>query len=385
MAITDPSSRALAWLELNVLNITGAVALEGARLDREPTEVYDVNGDLLFHRYPLAGPQESGFADAAADPRVGATLLAVTASGAEWNEDALLEEAVKAFRKRHKTKFTTARFVAYSYPKLAVQFRREDEEVALLELFTWEQVPPARKPTKDEPLSNFDRWSFLDELGPRKARTRQARFEKRVDELKPLLERLDGRKYIEIAIAQLEPLGDLGRFIADTRVLHYSKNNADHQPCCELRGQLTHVWCVAASVQMLLDFYRYEYAQTRLATELHLGTLANPNGLYYGDEQDVVTTIEQLTSNALDATLNFSPTWAEFRNEIRVNRPLISFTPTHSRMVAGYTRSGIFSLSPFRGLLVYDPWPPTTGVITKWENFDVQQYRCTFTARVTLV
>jgi GTP cyclohydrolase II len=32
-----------------------------------------------------------------------------------------------------------------------------------------------------------------------------------------------------------------------------------------------------------------------------------------------------------------------------------------------------------RGLLVYDPWPPNVGVITRWENFDTTTYRFAFT------
>jgi hypothetical protein len=138
---------------------------------------------------------------------------------------------------------------------------------------------------------------------------------------------------------------------------------------------------------MVLDFYRYEYTQVRLAQELGLGTLTNPNGLPYARVNDVVTVIEKLTSNALDATINTSPNWTQFRNEIRANRPMISFIPGHSRTVAGYTRTNIvlLNLTPFRGLLVYDPWPPNAGVITRWENFDTQTYTHAYTARVTLV
>jgi predicted RNase H-like HicB family nuclease len=49
-----------------------------------------------------------------------------------------------------------------------------------------------------------------------------------------------------------------------SRELHYSTRDVTHFPCYELRGQETNVWCVGASVQMILDFYRYEYTQTRL-------------------------------------------------------------------------------------------------------------------------
>ncbi|MPN56221.1 hypothetical protein SDC9_203907 [bioreactor metagenome] len=82
-----------------------------------------------------------------------------------------------------------------------------------------------------------------------------------------------------------------------------------------------------------------------------------------------------------------TPTFSLHVNEIRANRPLISFIPGHSRAVAGYTRS-LFALagSPgFSGLLVYDPWPPNAGVITRWENFNTQTYRYAFTAHVNTV
>ena len=167
---------------------------------------------------------------------------------------------------------------------------------------------------------------------------------------------------------------------ADQRELHYSPLDSDHAPCYELRGQQTNVWCVAASTQMLLDFYRYTYDQVRVAAELHLGTLATPNGLPYANDGDVVTAIEKLSSNSLDATMLTTPAFSVYVDEIRANRPMISFIPGHSRSVAGYTRSLWSIVGGFTGLLVYDPWPPATGVITRWENFNTQTYRRAFTA-----
>ena len=103
----------------------------------------------------------------------------------------------------------------------------------------------------------------------------------------------------------------------------------------------------------------------------------------------VVTVIEKLSSNTLDATLIANPGWTTFRDEIRANRPLISFIPGHSRTVAGYTshRLALPGELPFKGLLVYDPWPPTDcehpedgGVITRWENFATQTYQYAYSA-----
>ena len=85
--------------------------------------------------------------------------------------------------------------------------------------------------------------------------------------------------------------------------------------------------------------------------------------------------------------MTINPTFGTFTSELAQNRPMISFVPGHSRTVAGYTRS-LFALViplPFRGLLVYDPWPPNAGVITRWENFDTQAYQYAYSAHVTMI
>ncbi len=169
--------------------------------------------------------------------------------------------------------------------------------------------------------------------------------------------------------------------------LQFSTRGTNHATCYEVQGQETPVWCVAASVEMLLDFYRYQYSQDRVAAELGLGTRANPDDLAPGQEGIVVSVIEALTSNALDVTRLDNPAWEDFRDEIVANRPVISFVPGHARTVAGYTDTGPVTgaLGPFRGLLVYDPWPPIQGVVTRWENVGVQIYTIAFTARLDLV
>ena len=85
--------------------------------------------------------------------------------------------------------------------------------------------------------------------------------------------------------------------------------------------------------------------------------------------------------------MHVAPNFSLFRDEISDNRPVISFVPGHSRTVAGYHRSNIAvpGMAAFRGLLVYDPWPPNVGVITEWENFDTQTYQFAYTARLPLV
>lgn len=229
---------------------------------------------------------------------------------------------------------------------------------------------------------SFERWSLVAEMPARPRRARASAYGARLALHRELVTDLvahtiDPNRWLDVFSISL----------VDSRQLAYSLRPGDHTPCYELRGQETNVWCVGASAQMLLDFYRYEYTQTRLAQELGLGTKANPNGLPYSQVGQVVTALEALTGNGLDVTMISNPTFAKFRSEIRANRPLISFVPGHSRTVAGYTQNLITQIhtQPYRGLLVYDPWPPNAGLITKWENMATQTNQFAYTALVTKI
>ncbi|HUL65214.1 MAG TPA: C39 family peptidase [Burkholderiaceae bacterium] len=369
-------------------------AFEGGRLGKG-TSIHDVNGEELYARFPVVHGKESfGWVDVASHPVFGAPVLG-GAAGAEWNPDALIAAAGRAARKTGLRKWSSTRFVAYSFPKLAVQFLgAEHEELLMLELHTWAHVPERRQREADEPPGNFERWSLIEETPPKTRRTNERAFKAAIERVEKALGRLLpkagaiplDRDRIVTALGNVFPLI---RIVSDSRELHFSTRNADHDPCFELRGQETNVWCVGASVQMVLDFYRYQYTQTRIAVQLGLGTPSNPNGLPYTRDGDVVTALQAMSSNALTAAMNTTPTFDQYRNEILANRPLISFIPGHSRAVAGYTRTrllvGPLAIITYRGLLVYDPWPPNAGVITRWENFDTSTYRRTFSAHVTTI
>jgi hypothetical protein len=351
--------------------------LHRATVPSEGTPVYDLDGQVLFERVRIS---ETTYADLAVAPEFGHPLIAVTA-GDWWEPERLVEQAAAALRK-HKRKadcdYDTTRFVAYSFPKLAVQFLKGKEEVALIECFTGIPVPVGYGDGDD----NFTRLPFKAGLDRAVARRRTARFNEVLETVPAELRRL--RRFndrIRLDDDWVRPI--LTR--TTHRDLHYSGRDADHNVCYELRGQETNVWCVGASVQMVLDFYRYNYSQDRLAQDLGLGTKANPNGLSYSRDGDVVLVLENLTNKSLTASMNTTPTFAEYKSEIRANRPLISFIPGHSRSVAGYTETtSLIRGLNYQGLLVFDPWPPNAGVITRYENFNATTYRRTFSAHVTL-
>ena len=385
MRIERTQARQLLGLELNALGVAGPPSLtgelEGARIGEEGTPVYDPNGEVLFYRFLVADGGEPGFADGAARAELGAPLLAVS-TGMQWNESALVEEAMEVARSRGAD-FDETRFVAFSFPKVGIQFLRAGEEIVLLELGSWEPVPELRDSEDRPPLepSNFERWSLLDELPEGRSEAARRNYESRIEGWEPAL------RDIDTTIVERAQLSAFDLRLQDSRELHYDDGDAGHHICFELHGQETSLWCVGASIQMLLAFYRYGYSQDRLAEALGLGTRQEPSGLAYARVEDVVAQIETLTSNALEAEMIQDPEFEFFRDEIDANRPLISFVPSHSRAIAGYIRYHFTDLGPrpFRGLLVYDPWPPSTGVITRWENWDTQIYQYGYRARVKIV
>jgi hypothetical protein len=388
----------LARLELNLFNLAHALPgmpLEGAQID-PGTPIYDPSGEVLFYRVPLrdAGGGRLGYADIAAQTLFGSPLLA-TAPDAGWDAGEWIAEAQSAlerlrdsdtYRNKRIANYDEVRLVAFSFPKLAVQFLANGKEIVMLELATWAVVPhETRGKRKAMQPGSFERWSLIKEMPARLKQTARKHFEARAK----ALGRIQFREVPEANTISRNNLLSWESILRlyDTRELHYSTRSSDHYTCYELRGQETNVWCVAASVQMLLDFYRYEYTQSGIAQALNLGTLQNPNGLPYANDNDVAVQLNALSSGALSAQMLTAPSFSAYTAEIRANRPLISFIPGHSRTVAGYTQAlfVILGMGGFRGLLVYDPWPPNAGVITRWENFDTQTYRRAFTAHVTTV
>ena len=181
----------------------------------------------------------------------------------------------EAKKGRSGLKLDTARLVAYSYRKLGVQFLQDGREVLLLELGTWAEVPLAQTDTRSAPPrrrlsagpfpSNFDRWSVIEETPPTIRRARAKTFGRRLEAWNaPALRRLDADRDLRIGCCGVV-IGDSPRRYA--RAALFTARH-DHHICYELRGQQTNVWCVGASAEMLLNFYRYQYDQIRLAREL---------------------------------------------------------------------------------------------------------------------
>jgi hypothetical protein len=181
MPVSVEQIQRLAGFELNALRAAEVVGeeFEKVRVPRTGTPVYDINGTLLFYRLPLRrGRTFSGYADIAVNEALAEPLLAVTMCRT-WDEKAILEEANAAVRKgRRSLEFNSIRFVAYSFPKLALQYLLDGQEVLMLEWKSWVEVPPLSSRRQPEP-SNFERWSLIDEMPAEIKQARLRGFKKR--------------------------------------------------------------------------------------------------------------------------------------------------------------------------------------------------------------
>ena len=122
--------------------------------------------------------------DAAIDARLGRrSWLSPTQNGS----DPLLDEAAEVLRNGSEQSRTTRLASSRSAIRSLRSSPAGGAEVALLELYTWRQVPPARERQRDEPPGDFDRWSFLAEQPAALLKRNAARHAKRVRELDKVL------------------------------------------------------------------------------------------------------------------------------------------------------------------------------------------------------
>jgi hypothetical protein len=139
---------------------------------------------------------------------------------------------------------------------------------------------------------------------------------------------------------------------------HFTDSDKEHA-CFEWRKQKETDWCAPASIQMVLDFYRYHYNQKTITGRLTLKSPEKPDGsvggIERGDEEALLKAIGELTNEALKAHMHTDDKprfWREFVTEIDKNRPVIRLEPGHYEAIAGYMEN----FDEFqKQLMIYDP------------------------------
>jgi hypothetical protein len=372
------------WVECGILcsgDEALADLLRGASLAEDATPLFDLNGELLMYRIPFwktggrAGYLDIGVHEALANP-----LQKICAG--DWNEAQKLVEAGNVAREiSEKVDVESGRFVLYNYPRVGIQFEVENAERLLIDASTFAPVPDIEFDAVGEPRS-LVQWSMLDNLSPRNRVRNKERREAWMNALANPLRDLKMEGLLDLRERALDQIGDL---VPGAKVcsgwLRYGVRRPNHF-CFELRVQKTDPWCVPACVQMLLDFYRYEYTQCTLAEDLGLGTLSNPHGLACSrDEFNVIDVIERRSRGALSAEVNgcSDSFWIECMSEVEENRPLIMIGIQHARVVVGYIKIDFGQGFPKLGLAFFDP----LGEIEYWESFEPGRYQVLYSAMLS--
>ncbi len=306
------------------------------------TVLQDLDGQDIMLRVSLVREdgEGAGYADVAIVPDFGTVLYSVV-RGASWDEARIRAETVAAGLPGDGP------FVAYEYPRVGLEVERHGEVRRVRE---WMSGQVATIPGEVPEGRRTGAYSLLGSFSPALRRANAEALEALIAGLGPL----------SLAQEKAEAPSPNGTLVE----LKYSKCPESHL-CFELRKENA-VWCVPASVEMLLAFYRYEYSEQDIACVLgQTDVLVGKIELIWGDEFKVCEAILTLTAGALKPRLYPRAIWKAVKHEISCDRPLILFSGGHARVVTGFS-SIVIGTALCEGLLLYDP----LGVGVCWEKFN---------------
>lgn len=358
---------AAAHLHMGVFtNTPGMTEWWGANLG-EPRLIHDLNGQPLFYDFPILSlnNEQLGLVRASANRVLGVPAPTVYMGGLRWHVGDATLWAREFVQREHKVKVIETQLVCYAYPKLGIAVSWEDRtgEIrrAIIDVGDRSVVPEEVKPEVRGPGA----WSLYDHM-PEKAVPEAvegfAPYDRIVDELQ---ERsgVDLAAYVELA--QFQAIQSVMATVISfysTKILTFCTHGYSHE-CGRMHGQENGYYCVVATGQMILDFWRYHHPQNHIATQMGTTT----SGTDYTGE---VNGLESITCSHFDAQSDFSPTFAEAKAEIDANRPFDYSYSYHAMACFGYREQilAIAGTQPQHSVYIYDPSPVNVGTI-RWETW----------------
>jgi len=374
--ISTATARILAGLELNTMVASGVLpsgSYNGVNIAPQGTMMYDITGERLFIRFPLMKNRvHFGVVDVACNTSFPAIILSVT-HFKTWQESHIKQLATVAVRQHiRRLRFDSIRFIALGRNRTAAQFIRNRQSVGLIELGSWVSIEPAKP----------DSWSF------------KRQFSDGTEPLQAVIDSWGGRYPLDPVVAASEtyqptkiqtdrfmewyntiiPTGSprpdrLIQFFGHHDIRYRRDLNQIHRwrPrdikgrtkgwCFEMRTRYYRNWCVIASTQMLLDFYRYVWTQKDVfGVAVHLWQEMNGDEINIEDPNitwpesnfnTLPSVIKTLSNNGILATLySYSPyympinlednvvgmqaspisPWVLLLKEIRLNHPPMILT-----------------------------------------------------------
>lgn len=347
-------------------NTPGMTKWRGANLG-ESTLIYDLNGLPLFYDFPvLSGQREQvGTIRASASRVLGVPIPTSYLGGARWNVSRAILWAHKYVESELKGRVINSQPVCYAYPKLGIAVNWEDPkdrvQRTIIDVGDYSVVSEKVEPELRGPGA-FSVYENIPENEVPAAIKKFSLYDNLVEELQERAKldlavslEYDALHAVQMGLVEMIPF-------YTTKRLTFCTHSYTHE-CFRMHGQETGFWCVVATGQMILDFWRFNYPQSDIATEM--GTTAGGTG-YTGE----VNGLESLTCSHFDAQTDFSPTFNKVKTEIDANRPFDYSYSYHAMACAGYRQQNITLLgtTPEQSVYLYDPSPVNVGTI-RWETW----------------
>lgn len=345
-----------------------------ATIGRQPLEIYDLNGKLLFLDYPVRrGSDMIGSVRTAASKVVGSPIVSYQIGPRPMDFSAAEKKTAALVKKEYpQAKIAAPKLVCYGYPKLGLLYEVTGNGRPARMLFDLADLQPVPAEAPKPGFEGRYAWSFYDSLADEERQTRLKRFGEA--DKRRLAVPAAGRAKIRTArtISGIVNSVELPKIVWLYHLLpycnHYGPGETRSHHCFVLHGQTTSDYCAVATCEMILCFYRYYYTQDQIATPLGY----TPGG---GCPTDQSPGYKTLTAHHLDATYDSAPSFAKCESEINALHPFKSGIPHHARACAGYAHYSIFG-NTVRSLYIYDPWGAdwdpdykVSGAVS-WESWD---------------
>jgi hypothetical protein len=350
----------LAQQHFAVLPARGLAELADTRVGETFIAVEDVNGEPLFHDYPLTddGDIVRGTIRCAANRRLGVPVISISHGAPGWNIGAAVRLATEALHKAHPSaRLTSTSLVCYAYPKIGVKIgfqsgNSKKEQVAIFDASSGGMVESTR-----EPDHQFTSYSLLERFSADDAKARRAQFQSSAEQIDDHLSAGQPLTLPPVQTAPLPlpipfPLVRQGTVLLSPWCPCSPPGNSHY-------AQITDYFCVDASAQMLLEHYGWNYTQNQIASAM--GTNAAQGGT---TGAGLTSGFASLTDKTLLLSFDDGATRAQMFqdavSEINANRPLFTQVPHHYRVCMGYYETLLplwSALGLSQSLYIYDPWP----------------------------
>ena len=359
-------NHALNHLHMAIYSKSLGTPWMGVRL-AEPMPIYDMNSEPLFYDFPAVSSDgaQLGTVRASANRVIGEPVPSVFFGEPRADVGRAILGAQEIVRKKYRGRMFGTRMVCYAYPKVGIlvswENRRGEGTQTLFDVGDLSVVPES----VESGLRGPGVWSVYDTISPRTVR----RNVKRYGDYDKVLGKVKRRSKLDLSqIHSIEDFQSVQSAVAvvvaffTTKIVTFCTHSYSHE-CYRMHAQENGYYCVVATGQMILDFWRYYLTQNQIATAM--GTTTGGTG-YAGE----VNGLEALTCSHFDAASDMSPTFAKVKTEINANRPFDYSYSYHAMACAGYRQQNIalVGTTPVRSVYLYDPSPVNVGAI-RWETW----------------